>query len=620
MQEYRIVFGVPLMLLATAPPVFAQDNSRDKAQLAAQARRVLEIYCHRCHKGEGSESGSDADFLKRADLVAPREGEKPFVSPGKPQESFLFERMAVRRKGKGDMPPAGIPDRPSDADRAIVKKWIQAEAPDFPQEQARPVVGLAAVLTAIRDDLIKAKPRERPHLRYFTLTHLHNNPAVRASHLRLVRAALSKALHSLSWKPVIVRPRTLDPAQTVLAVDLRKLGWGRDHWRALLQAYPYGLLYDSHPDVRLKDVDRDIHRLNGRAEELIHLRADWFVATATRPPLYHTLLYELHLPELRRRPADPKHPANVKRMTARDLEDYLDVPVTANLMASEPRARRAGFPRSGVSSQNRLIERHPLRRDDAYWKSYDFKASTWEANLLQFPLGPRFARNPFKDLAFVHDGGEIIFHLPNGLQGYLLVSGQGERMDAGPIEVVSDHLKTSGTPAIVNGLSCMACHRHGMINPPRDLVRDGAGVFNRARERVRLLYPKADEMNRLVREDGSRFLKALKQAVGEFLKVGPDRDRPIKEFSEPVGEVARKYLLEDLDLTAVACELYVADPKRLRQQIKDSDDLRTLGLGALTRERGLIKRGAWEAVRGTSQMQQAARELGFTPFLVASGR
>jgi serine/threonine-protein kinase len=619
MAHRRLLFGLALVLCAPIPPGFAQAKAPDKAQLAVQARRVLETYCHRCHKGEGSESGSDANFLKRADLVAAREGENPFITPAKPEKSFLFERLAVRRGGKGDMPPRSVRDRPSDADKAIMKKWIEAGAPDFPKEEARPFIGLAGVLTAIRDDLTNADRRVRPHLRYFTLTHLHNNKAVRADHLRLVRAALAKTLNSLSWSPDVVVPRAVDPAQTVLAVDLRKLGWGRDHWRTLLQAYPYGLLYDSLPDAKLKDLDADIRRLNGRAEVLIHLRADWFVATATRPPLYHTLLYDLYLPELRRR-ADPKQPTNPKRMTARDLEEYLKVDVIANLLASDPPAQRAGFARSGVSGQNRLIERHPLKGPGAYWKSYDFKASTWEANLLQFPLGPRFKKNPFKDLAFAHDGGEIIFHLPNGLQGYLLVNGKDERIDAGPIEVVSDALKTSGTPAIVNGLSCMACHKHGMIDPPKDLVRAGAGVSGRARERVRDLYPKSDEMAKLVRKDGDRFLKSLEEAAGKFLKVGPDKDRPLKDFPEPVGAVARKYLLEDLDLSAVACELFVEDPKRLRRRIEDNEDMRKLGLGALAQEGGLIKRGAWESVRGTSQMQQAARELGFTPFLIARGR
>ncbi len=270
-----------------------------------------------------------------ADLVAVRPGEKPYVTPGKPDESFLYQRLALRRDGKGDMPPRGALERPSDADKAVIRKWIEAGAPDFPQEEARTFIPLLSVLSAIHDDISRAAPGDRRFLRYFTLTHLHNNPSVRGAHLRLVRAALAKALNSLSWQGDVVLPRVVDPAQTVLAIDIRKLGWTRGHWEAVLHAYPYGLSYNSHDDVNLKDVDDKVGLLSKGATALIHVRADWFIATATRPPLYHALLYDLYLPELKKRSADPKLPANPKRMTALDLEEYLKVDVSANLLASD---------------------------------------------------------------------------------------------------------------------------------------------------------------------------------------------------------------------------------------------------------------------------------------------
>jgi hypothetical protein len=70
--------------------------------------------------------------------------------------------------------------------------------------------------------------------------------------------------------------------------------------------------------------------------------------------------------------------------------------------------------------------------------------------------------------------GGIIFNLPNGLQGYLLVNGKDERIDASRIEVVSDGLKTSGTAAIVNGLLCIACHGKEMKSDFKDMARNGS--------------------------------------------------------------------------------------------------------------------------------------------------
>jgi hypothetical protein len=168
------------------------------------------------------------------------------------------------------------------------------------------------------------------------------------------------------------------------------------------------------------------------------VRADWFVATASRPPLYHTLLYDAVFEDLARQPrvdvklADgtiSREPA----MTAGDLERWLRVNVAANLRRN--RAARAGFTKSGVSSQPRLIERHPALYG-AYWLSYDFKQGNPTMNLLARPLGPAPLLNDpkFQPYHFRQDGGEIIFHLPNGLQGYLLVDGQGHRIHSGRFE------------------------------------------------------------------------------------------------------------------------------------------------------------------------------------------
>jgi serine/threonine-protein kinase len=410
--------------------------------------------------------------------------------------------------------------------------------------------------------------------------------------LRVYRAALAKAVNHLSWKPDVVAPRAADRDATVLAVDVRKLDWDKDDlWREVLRAYPYGLRYGTSSDPVLQRLDEDVARLAGC--ELPYVRADWFVATAARPPLYHTLL---------RLPKD-----------ARELERLLDVDVEANFGRDE--LARAGFNRSGVSGQNRMVERHAARHG-AYWKSYDFKEDNRLGNLFRLPLGPAFAGNPFGDQAFRQDGGEILFSLPNGLQGYLLVNAKDERIDAGPTEVVSDSLRTSGTTAVVTGISCMACHKHGMI-AFKDQVRDGTAVAGDARRKVQRLYPPVKGMDEKVKEDAERFLQALEKAAGPFLRVGADKDKPLKDFAEPIGEVARPYRLIDLDLTAAACELDVARPADLRALIGANKRQRELCLAPLLQEGGAVKRADWERVGATSLMQRAAREMDRgTPFNV----
>jgi hypothetical protein len=326
------------------------------------------------------------------------------------------------------------------------------------------------------------------------------------------------------------------------------------------------------------------------------------VATATRPPLYHDLL------DL---PAD-----------ARALERELGVDLAADFLRPRPeRIARGGFRKSGVSAQNRMVERHETSFG-AYWKSYDFKPTNGRSNLARFPLGPLNlfpqGHHPFAALAFVHDGGEIIFNLPNGLQGYMLVKGDDGRIDVGPIDVVSDSQEIAGTPEIVNGLSCMSCHNVGM-KPFADTIRASSAVFGRAEEQVRLLYPEKAAMDELLKRDEDRFLAALEKAIGPFLRDGADEDKKLREFPEPVGRVANAYRVEHLDLRAVARELDLEDPQAIVQKVGETK-LKLLGLDGLLHS-GTVGRDEWEAkiegialpINGLSLMQQLALELRLRP-------
>jgi serine/threonine-protein kinase len=318
------------------------------------------------------------------------------------------------------------------------------------------------------------------------------------------------------------------------------------------------------------------------------VRIDWFIATAARPPLYHTIL------------GIPKN--------ARDLERRLRVDVAHNF--NNNRLVRAGFTESGVSRQNRMVERHPALYG-AYWKSYDFKSSDGPGNLIKFPLGPLFKDNPYPQQAFKQAGGEIIFNLPNGLQGYMLIDDKDNRIDAGPTEIVRDKEETSGSPAVVNGLSCMYCHKHGMISEFKDVIRAGHGVGGRAALKVEQLYPPQPEMEKWLKKDEDRFLRALDEAIGPYFRVGADKNRDVRDFPEPVGPLARLYINKEISLAEAAAELGLKDPKLLQGAIRANQALRQqLGLGPLMNDDGTIKREAWETLRHfTSPFQELARCL-----------
>src|SRR5207247_5140073 len=123
-------------------------------------------------------------------------------------------------------------------------------------------------------------------------------------------------------------------------------------------------------------------------------------------------------------------------------------------------------------------------------------------NLFAHPLGPD---------DFRHDGGEIIFSLPNGLQAYFLSDRQGRRIDKGPTAIVSDPRRPDR--AVENGLSCIACHARGILEKTdqvRDHVLKNPSAFPRGTmDTILALYPPKDKMARLMQADAKRFQEAV---------------------------------------------------------------------------------------------------------------
>lgn len=574
-------------------------NGEEHDALNQAAFGVLKTYCYRCHGV--SQKVPDFDVLSRESLTKNRGSNgdhESFVVAGDIDASAMWSYI------EGDdayMPQEGSPEaeKMTSADRDVLRKWIEAGA-EFPERKARTVRRPVEDLEAIRAYLLDKDQTSRRNLRFFTLSHLSNNNARYSDQdIRIVRAAVSKLINSLSWELELVTLEIVpDTDATVMAVDLHDLRWtGGNQWMQIMNEYPYGLKFNYIKDEQLKQVAIDVQQLSGA--ELPFIRADWFVFNASRGRLYHDLL------EL------PDH--------VEELEAMVGVNVKRNIVSG--RAARAAFGRSGVSRQNRMVERHDSRYG-AYWISYDFLPRRGRGDLIRFPLGPNFPENEYNRHAFDHDGGEAIFNLPNGLQGYYLLDGKGDRLNGpAPADVVYDSAAIAGTPAIVNGLSCMNCHREGMISGFRDEIRDSEALAGDPLVKVRELYVEHEEMEKLVAKDRDQFLKALESAVGNFLKVGDDSDKDIADFPEPIGRVAQRYLA-DLGPTEVAYELGLENINDIREQIRHDRDLRKLGLGTLIQEKpGTIKRARWEAVDGTSFFQDVAVELQLgTPILPGTTR
>ncbi|MCA9112291.1 MAG: hypothetical protein KDA52_20215, partial [Planctomycetaceae bacterium] len=562
--------------LLAAPRVHADDTD-----IAHQAYNILKNRCYKCH-GEQVKIPS-LFVLERDSLIADRGQDLvPYITPGDLENSMIWEYV------EGDDPLMPLDGNITPEEQATLKQWIEEGAP-FPLvgEEERSFISEEQIMKTIARHLFDENGNDRKFQRYFSIAHLHNNRTITDTELRLYRAAFSKAVNSLSRQPGIIVPDAIDEAETVFHIDLRDVGWqDLEVWDQVVRAYPYGLKPQSVDEIEQYEKLEELYGAV-QFDGMPYIRADWFVVTATRPPLYHTLV---DIPE-----------------TLDDLLARLGIDVDENLKLGQ--ARRGGMFESGVSTQNRLVEYHPSN-NGAFWLSYDFLKNSGKSNLARFPLGPVGAldEEKFGLHAFEHDGGEIIFNLPNGLNGYMLVDAKGNRIDKGPVDIVWDTNTTGGSPEIINGISCMNCHKHGTI-AFKDDIRAGVAVFDaEAQRKVQELYPESSEMDRLLEDAGRRFLSRLEQAIGGFLKVGEDAEKPITLFQEPISFVARRYD-SNVDLEAAARELGFERKEELKNRL-GGRRLVQLGLKPLVDQDGAIKRSFWDSREsGVSIFQEAASEL-----------
>ena len=522
----------------------AQEN------LAQQVSAIFQQNCLNCHGAFGP--FKEELLIERNALIDTKS-----VIIGNPENSEFYKRLLGPTEN-GPQMPLNLPPLSPEAVETIAR-WITAGAPDWDVQHDINFITTDAILDTIQNHLKSLDPFDRPSARYFTMTHLYNAGETPET-LSDYRIALSKLVNSLSWKFEITNPTPIDEAQTIFYIDLRRYEWNNiitDVWTQIEQAYPYNIAFDPETQASLLEKLTHLQTETGSMVPFVHV--DWFLATASLPPLYHDIL---GLPQ-----------------TDRVLEAQLEVNVANNIRnAPGIDVWRAGFNDSGVSSNNRVVERHTSRYG-AYWKSYDFAASVGSQNIFTHPLD------------FTHDGGEIIFNLPNGLQAYLLVDANGVRLDDAPIKIVSN--PAASDPTVRNGLSCIGCHTQGM-KKFEDSVRaaieqDQNPPYNK--EQALRLYPEQSVLDDLVLKDTVRFQQALEKIGGPFADDA-SRQRFFKQHeNEPIQRFHESFQAP-LNASDAAAAVGL-ETEAFLTQIREKQSLKNLGLQTLIDENGTVKRDAW---------------------------
>ena len=547
-----------LMLLICVGLAFGTVDAQEN--LAQQASAIFQQNCLNCHGPSGAHK--EALLIDRTALV-----DTKVVIPGNPERSEFYKRLLGPTEN-GPQMPLNLPPLSQESIETIAR-WITAGAPDWDVQYDINFITTDAILDTIRIHLESLDPFDRPSARYFTMTHLHNageSPETLSDY----RIALSKLINSLSWKFEITNPTPIDEAQTIFYIDLRRYEWNTttDAWTLIEQTYPYNIEFDPETQAGLLEKLTQLQTETDSTVPFVHV--DWFLATASLPPLYHDIL---GLPQ-----------------TDRLLETQLEVNVESNIRnAPGIDVWRAGFNDSGVSSNNRVVERHTSRYG-AYWKSYDFAGSVGSQNIFTHPLD------------FTHDGGEIIFNLPNGLQAYLLVDANGVRLNDAPIKIVSN--PAASDPTVRNGLSCIGCHTQGM-KKFEDSVRaaieqDDNPPYNK--EQALRLYPEQSVLDELLQKDTVRFQQALEKIGGPFTDDA-SRERFFKQHeNEPVQRFHEAFQAP-LNASHAAAAVGL-ETEAFLTQISEKQSLKNLGLQTLIDVNGTVKRDAW-----TSNFEQVISAL-----------
>jgi serine/threonine-protein kinase len=402
-------------------------------------------------------------------------------------------------------------------------------------------------LRLMQADMATQDDADKPFTRYLTINYA-SNAGLCGRPLQRQRYALFKGINSVSTETVVKQPVAIDRDEVIYRIDIRDYGWDReidlqdndvtdpanvdfaDGWEAII-ANPTTAAY------AVEYIGDQADDLKADAGTLVpFLPVNVFIQATEFGDLYYTLiggkanLFDFELEVL-------------GIDTAEEIE-------RDNLM-------RAGFENSGVSKQERVLNRFDsnLGAGSSYWLSFDFDGGGGGEVEGEF-VNDLANESIFSDpLDFAFAGGEAIFSLPNGLQGYYVAAANGNRLATAPIGVVIDPAQNNGL--VTNGASCHSCHNAGMItftDTVRQYVEENRRDFdNETFESVMIQYVDQVTFQKAMDDDSRMHVAALERA-------GVPAETP--------DAVSRTYLdfqLGNVTLEVAAGELSVPADELLRE-------------------------------------------------------
>jgi hypothetical protein len=372
-----------------------------------------------------------------------------------------------------------------------------------PVAKACKLVDQDQLFRIINSDLLSEDTRDQRFLRYLTLANRENVVGCGAA-LDADRAAILKLINSVSNNPALRALSAVDADQTLYRLDLRDYDWDHsivvggqrfaDGWEALIAESPYALEYSGD--------DADLAKASSHTA-VPFLFGNAFVAAAGRAPLYDALL---GIPG--------------------DADDLLRNNLGIDVARGE--SARAGFSASARRGDaNFLAQRFDIQSRPGFaWQISEF------GDLFSDPLGSADGER------------EIVFSLPNGLQGHVLAAPNGRLRSTS--KVLADASEADGRAHVATSFFRSRADGVQIEDQVRDFVRANPRDFSAAEhDAIRATFPDQQALQKSLDGDRKIFSTALGR-IGLDIATQPE---PISQNFVDFGA--------DLDLKAVAGDLFL---------------------------------------------------------------
>ncbi len=422
-----------------------------------------------------------------------------------PTQSRLVARLAVDRHNCFE----GL----NCADSAILMQQAIAQWAETAQVPAAKQPGLEAPFNeeTLGELIINNRnslPLEDQAFAAYISLHQAYNEGANTAELELHRIGLSKALNAVArYAPTIVNPTPIENLKLIYRIDIR------NYWEN-------NTLESTEVWERIRQgVSSNFQK--GLSNDYID--ACQLAYNISRPRVYNRIM------ELPRFASTLESQLKVVKNDGIDSYKFFTV---KNKIS--------------INENDRIVWLAKTEDGRQYWRSMDAFAFL-NPNLFSNPiLG--FDQELSQPIRVPGSAAEIIFEMPNGMDGYYIAGAFNQRrLDAFTFVVCdpsrggpcNDRVSGEGDLRLINGASCMDCHKDGMkymIDELTPFVAENPNRFDEAEQaRIAELYPGQAFLDSAIAQGRERFLDAMDEIIqGMAMEV-----QGYVRIDEPINALAR---------------------------------------------------------------------------------